>query len=48
MGGRRQQASGKALAVSVAWIIGLLACYWLIADWNTLPSAIASAIARMG
>jgi hypothetical protein len=48
MGGRRQQSyNGRALAISVGWIFALLACYWLIADWQAVPRFISATLAAM-
>lgn len=48
MGGRRQQTySARAFAVSVGWILALLACYWLISDWQAVPRLIDSALATI-
>lgn len=48
MGGRRRETySGKAFAISVGWILLLLACYWLISDWQAVPRLINSALATI-
>jgi hypothetical protein len=48
MGSRRQQSyNGRALAISVGWIIALLACYWVITDWQAVPRLITSTLAAM-
>ncbi len=48
MGGRRQQSyNGRAFAISVGWILALLASYWLISDWQAVPRLITSALATI-
>ncbi|HET8995729.1 MAG TPA: hypothetical protein VFN42_03595 [Acetobacteraceae bacterium] len=37
----------RAFVVPVAWIVALVASYWLIADWQTLPGLVSNAIAAI-
>ncbi|MBN8926138.1 MAG: hypothetical protein J0H19_05895 [Rhodospirillales bacterium] len=48
MGGRRREAySARAFFVSVAWIVMLLVCYWVLSAWPVLPRLITSAFATI-
>ena len=42
-GSRRYASSGRTFAISVAWIVGLVISYILIADWQSLPRIVSSA-----
>ncbi len=39
--------SRRAFLVPVAWIVALLACYWVIVDWQSVPVLISEAFAAM-
>src|SRR3954469_7212954 len=41
-GSKKEETNGRAFAMSVLWILVLLAGYWLIADWQVLPRLISS------
>jgi hypothetical protein len=52
MTGRRQDgqsgsAGRRAFVLPVAWIVALLACYWLAVDWRTVPALLAQAVATL-
>ncbi|HVC61754.1 MAG TPA: hypothetical protein VND19_15490 [Acetobacteraceae bacterium] len=52
MTGRKHDAqlgspSRGAFLVPMTWIAGLLACYWLLADWQSVPGLISAAIAAI-
>ena len=42
---RSESISLRALGASVAWILFLLAGYWLLADWQSLPALASSMMA---
>jgi hypothetical protein len=50
--GRRLGDSGygtrRALYGVVAWILILLAAYWLVAEWHSLPAMAASVLTSAG
>jgi hypothetical protein len=50
-GRRHDQQNGApgrhAFLVPVAWIVGLLASYWLMVDWQTVPELISEAFAAI-
>jgi hypothetical protein len=37
----------RAFLVPVAWIVALLACYWVLVDWQTVPVLISEAFAAI-
>jgi hypothetical protein len=37
----------RAYFVPVAWIVALLACYWVMVDWQTVPVLISEALAAI-
>jgi hypothetical protein len=37
----------RAFLIPVAWIVGLLASYWLMVDWQTVPLLISEAFAAI-
>lgn len=37
----------RTFLVPVAWIVALLASYLLLADWQTVPALVSSAIAAI-
>lgn len=39
--------SNRALVTSVLWILALLAAYFLLTDWHSVPSLIASTLAAI-
>ena len=39
--------STRAFLMSVMWIVALLAGYWVLADWQSLPSLITTTFAAM-
>lgn len=50
--GRRHETpigspSRRAFLVPVAWIVALLASYWLLVDWQSVPALVSAAIAAM-
>jgi hypothetical protein len=44
---RKIESNGRAFAVPVLMILGLLISYWLLADWHALPRLISSAFAAL-
>ena len=38
---------GRAFFVPVLWIAALLASYWVLADWQTLPRLISGTLAAI-
>lgn len=52
MTGRRQDAQlgsagRRAFLVPVAWIAALLASYWLVVDWQSVPALISATFAAI-
>ena len=48
MTGTKKESNGThGYVAPVAWIMVLLAGYWLIAEWKSLPALIHSAIAMI-
>lgn len=43
----RSSLGFRAFLAPVAWIVALIASYWLLADWQTLPGLVSSAIAAI-
>ncbi len=41
---RKTDYSGRAFAVPMGLILGLLVAYWLLSDWQALPRLIKSAV----
>lgn len=39
---RRETSSGKTYAAPLFWVVVLLLCYWILAEWPQLPSLLAS------
>jgi len=37
----------RAFFVPVAWIVALLASYWVIVDWQAVPAMFSQALARI-
>ena len=37
----------RAFLVPVAWIAALLACYWVLVDWQSVPVLISAAFAAI-
>jgi hypothetical protein len=37
----------RAFLVPVAWIVALLACYWVLVDWQSVPVLISEALAAI-
>jgi hypothetical protein len=37
----------RAFLVPVAWIVALLACYWVLVDWQSVPVLISEAFAAI-
>ncbi len=37
----------RAFVVPLAWIVALLASYWVIVDWQSLPTLISEAFAAI-
>ena len=44
---KREPSTGRAFAVPLAVILGLLAAHWIISDWSALPRLISSTFASM-
>ena len=42
---RKADYHGRAFAVPMGLILGLLLAYWLLTDWHALPRLISSAVA---
>ena len=42
---RKAEYSGRAFAVPMAMILGLVVAYWVLTDWHRLPAMISSAVA---
>ena len=36
-----------AFVLPLAWIVALLASYWVIADWQSVPTLISEAVAAI-
>jgi hypothetical protein len=52
MTGRRHDAQlgspgRSAFVVPVAWIVALLVSYWLVVDWQSVPTLISEAFASI-
>jgi hypothetical protein len=45
--GHSGSAGRRAFVVPVAWIVVLLACYWLAADWRAVPALLSQALATI-
>ncbi len=39
--------SPRAFFVPVAWIVALLASYWLLVDWHSVPALVSATFAAM-
>jgi hypothetical protein len=37
----------RAFFTPLAWIVALLACYWLVVDWRAVPELISEALAAI-
>jgi hypothetical protein len=44
---KKDEFSGRAFAMPVLWILVLLAGYWLIVDWETLPQLLTDTLAKL-
>jgi hypothetical protein len=44
---RREMRGGRVYAIPLFGIIVLLACYWLLADWQRVPAMINTALAAI-
>jgi hypothetical protein len=44
---RKDGNGNHGYAAPVAWIVLLLCGYWVISEWNALPTLISSAIATI-
>jgi hypothetical protein len=42
---RKADYSGRAFAIPMAMILGLVVAYWVLTDWHRLPVLISSAVA---
>ena len=42
---RKADYSGRAFAVPMGLILGLIVAYWLLTDWHALPRLISSTVA---
>lgn len=43
----RSRPGARAYLAPLAWIATLMASYWVLADWQSLPELIASTIAAI-
>ncbi len=43
----RSTLSARTFLVPVAWIVALVASYWVLAEWQALPNLISNAIAAI-
>ncbi len=41
---RKADYSGRAFAIPMGLILGLVVAYWLLTDWHALPRLINSAV----
>lgn len=44
---KKEVSNGRAFAVPLAWIAGLLGAYWVLADWEALPRLIGATLAAI-
>jgi hypothetical protein len=44
---KKDELSGRAFAVPVLWIVVLLAGYWVISDWQSLPRLFTDTLAKL-
>jgi hypothetical protein len=44
---RKDGNGNHGYVAPVAWIVTLLICYWLISDWNSLPTLFNSAMSTI-
>ena len=44
---RKADYGGRAFAIPMGLILGLLVVYWLLTDWHSLPRLISTAIAAL-
>jgi hypothetical protein len=44
---RKDGSSNHGYAAPIAWIVTLLCGYWVISEWNSLPTLISTAIATI-
>jgi hypothetical protein len=44
---RKETRGGKAFAFPLLGIVLLLACYWVLAEWQNVPTLISGAIAEV-
>jgi len=42
---RKEMRGGRAFAAPLFGVVFLLACYWVLAEWQDLPKLISSALA---
>jgi len=44
---RKHERGGKAFAFPLLGILLLLTCYWVLADWDAVPTMLGSALAAV-
>ena len=44
---RKDMQGGKGFAAPVVGVVVLIACYWVLAEWNDLPTLIDDALAAV-
>jgi hypothetical protein len=44
---RNQRRGGKGFAAPLVGIIVLIACYWILAEWQALPAMIGATLSAM-
>ncbi len=44
---RKEERGGKAFAFPLLGIVFLLACYWVLADWQAVPALLSDALASV-
>lgn len=42
MAARKTSPSGRSFMLPLLWVILLIAVYWLLSEWRSLPSLLAS------
>jgi hypothetical protein len=44
---RKEARGGKAFALPLFGIMFLLACYWVLADWQSMPKLLSDTLAAV-
>jgi hypothetical protein len=44
---RKEARGGKAFAFPLVGIVLLLACYWILADWQDVPTLVSDTLASV-